>query len=105
MGAEFGGISSGLDLEVNMPDKGSAARGTVLAEVSLLTQKKMSELYPLLEKADAGQGDFNDYEKGVVRILRRRQKFFTRIPPSLLEAEQKTAAEACICLEGCQEKL
>ncbi len=94
----------GWDLEVNMPDKGSAERGTVLAEVSLLTQKKMAELYPLLEKADALQGDFNDYEKGVVRILRRRQKFFTRIPPSLLEAEQKIAAEAAIVWRDARKK-
>jgi len=94
----------GWDLEVNMPEKGSTARGTVLAEVSLLTQKKMAELYPLLEKADEKQKEFNEYEKGVVRILRRRQKFFTRIPPSLLEAEQKVAAEAAVVWRDARKK-
>jgi carboxypeptidase Taq len=94
----------GWDLEVNMPDKGSVARGTVLAEVSLLTQKKMAELYPKLENADEKQGEYNDYEKGVVRILRRRQKFFTKIPPSLLEAEQKIAAEAAVVWRDARKK-
>jgi len=94
----------GWDLEVNMPDKGSVARGTVLAEVSLLTQKKMAELYPMLEKTDEKQGEFNDYEKGVVRVLRRRQKFFTKIPPWLLEAEQKIAAEGAIVWRDARKK-
>jgi carboxypeptidase Taq len=84
----------GWDLEVNMPPKGSLARGIVMGEVSMLMQKQMSELYPLLERADTKEGDLNDYERGVVRILRRRQKFYTRIPPSLLERETKLAAEA-----------
>ncbi len=84
------------DLEVNMPPKGSASRGVVLAEVSLLTQKQMSEIYPLLDKTDSKQGDLNDYEKGVVRILKRKQKFFTKIPPYLLERERKLAAEAYV---------
>jgi carboxypeptidase Taq len=94
----------GWDLEVNMPDKGSVARGTVLAEVSLLAQKHMAELYPTLEKAETRQEDFNDYEKGVVRILQRRQKFFTRIPPSLLEAEQKLSAEATVVWRNARKK-
>ena len=84
----------GWDLEVNMPPMGSSARGVVMGEVSTLMQKQMAELYPLLERADARAGDLNDYERGVVRILRRRQKFYTRIPPSLLERETKLAAEA-----------
>ena len=67
MGPEFRRISAGLGTRSQHAGQRLGRKGSVLAEVSLLTQKKMAELYPLLEKADALQGDFNDYEKGVVR--------------------------------------
>ena len=82
------------DLEVYLPPAGSSARGTVLAEVSLLMQKQMSDIYPMLDKLL--DGDLNNYEKGDARVLRRKRKYFTRIPPSLLERKSKTAAEATV---------
>jgi len=94
----------GWDLEVNMPPKGSAPRGLVLGEVSMLLQKQMTELYPLLEKVDTHAGDLNDYEKGVLRVLRRKQRFYSRIPPSLLEQENKVAAEASVVWREARKK-
>jgi len=87
-----------------MPKMGSTPRGTVAAEISLLEQKQMGELYPFLEEADKVQGDLNDYEKGVVRVLKRRQKFFTKIPPSLLDEEQKIAVEATVAWRDARKK-
>jgi carboxypeptidase Taq len=92
------------DLEVNMPPKGSSSRGIVLGEVSLLLQKQMTDLYPLLDRAEEKAGDLNDFEKGVVRVLRRKQKFYTKIPPSLLEQESKVAAEASVVWRESRKK-
>jgi carboxypeptidase Taq len=92
------------DLEVNMPPKGSVARGLASAEIGLLTQKQMTEIYPLLDKAGSGRTDYNEYEMGVVRMLERRRKFFTKIPPSLIERERKLASEATVIWRGARKK-
>ncbi|MDA4112115.1 MAG: carboxypeptidase M32, partial [Thaumarchaeota archaeon] len=94
----------GWDLEVNMPKMGAVARGIVAAEISLLEQKLMSDLYPFLEHADKAQGDLNDCEKGVIRVLKRKHKFYTKIPPSLLEAEQKISVESTVAWRAAREK-
>ncbi|HYB03817.1 MAG TPA: carboxypeptidase M32 [Nitrososphaerales archaeon] len=94
----------GWDLEVNMPPKGSTARGMVMGEVTVLVQKQLTELYPILEKAGEREGDLNDYEKGIVRVLKRAQKYFTRIPPSLLERENQLAAEAFVIWRDARKK-
>jgi len=92
------------DLEVNMPPKASTSRGAVLGELSMLIQKQMAEIYPPLERASVREQDLNDYEKGVVRILNRKKKFYTRIPPSLLEQENKVAAEASVVWREARKK-
>ena len=94
----------GWDLEVNMPPRGSTARGIVMGEVMILVQKQMTEIYPILEKAGEREGDLNDYEKGIVRVLKRTQKYFTRIPPSLLEREIQLAAEAFVIWRDARKK-
>ena len=94
----------GWDLEVNMPPKASTSRGVVLGEVSMLIQKQMEEMYPPLEKAEAEKQDLNDYERGVVRILNRKKKFYTKIPPALLEEESKVVAEASVVWREARKK-
>jgi carboxypeptidase Taq len=83
------------DLEVNMPEGASASRGFILAQLALLDQSHISNLYPILEKARQIQ-DLNDPEKGVVRILEYLKKFYSRIPPGLLEEEKKATVEGTV---------
>jgi len=73
-----------------------------MAEISLMTQKHMAEIYPLLDETRVG--DLNDYELGVVRILKRKQKYYTRIPPSLLERRDRVAAEASVVWREARQK-
>ncbi len=75
-----------------------------MGEVTMLVQKQLTELYPILEKAGEREGDLNDYEKGIVRVLKRAQKYFTRIPPSLLERENQLAAEAFVIWRDARKK-
>lgn len=66
-----------------------------------MMQKQMSEIYPMLDKLRV-EG-FNDYEKGDARVLRRKRKYFTRIPPSLLERKSKVAAEATVAWRSARQ--
>lgn len=91
------------DLEVNMPEKGSTSRGFIMAQLALLVQINLANVYPTLEKAGT-LTDLNDYEKGVVRMLEYHKKFFTRIPPNLLEEEQKLAVEATVVWREARKK-
>jgi carboxypeptidase Taq len=83
------------DLEVNMPERGSASRGFIMGQLALLDQIHIASLYPTLERANQIQ-DLNDEEKGVVRILEYLKKFYTKIPPSLLEQEKMVTVEATV---------
>ncbi len=91
------------DLEVNMPEAASTSRGVTMSQLTLLRQKHFSELYPLLEKAERIT-DLNDYENGLVRVLQRSRKYFTKIPPSLLEEEQRTSVEATVVWRQARSK-
>ena len=75
-----------------------------MAEMSLLEQKQMTALSPALDTIDGMKGNFNDYEKGLVRVLKRRYKFFSRIPPSLLEEEQKISVEGTVAWRSARKK-
>jgi carboxypeptidase Taq len=91
------------DLEVNMPEKGSKSRGFIISQLALLDQVHLANLYPTLEKAGMIT-DLNDYEKGVLRMLKHHKKFFTRIPPSLLEEERKVSVEGTVIWREARKK-
>ncbi len=92
------------DLEVNMPERGSESRGVIMAELALIRQNRMKTVYPILEEASARSKDLNDEERGVVRILERMKKYYTRIPPELLEEEQRLAVEATVVWREARKK-
>jgi carboxypeptidase Taq len=92
------------DLEVNMPERGSESRGVTMAELALIRQDRMKTVYPILEEASARSKDLNEEEKGVVRILERMKKYYTRIPPELLEEEQRLAVEATVVWREARKK-
>ena len=73
------------DVQTYMPQKGISHRGAAIAQLSLLGQKFMTDpsFTALVEKADGME--LNDQERGVVRVLKRDIKYYTKIPPNLLE--------------------
>ncbi|MDH2901770.1 MAG: carboxypeptidase M32 [archaeon] len=91
------------DLEVNMPEKASSSRGFILGQLALLDQVNIASLYPILEKARQIK-DLNDQERGVVRILEYLKKFYTKIPPSLLEEEKRVAVRATVAWRESRKK-
>jgi carboxypeptidase Taq len=65
----------GWDLEINMPEAGTTARGQAQAEIELLRQKMTLDLTGLIEKAER-QKSLNDAEKGVIRVIKRELDFY-----------------------------
>jgi len=83
------------DLEVNMPTEGASARGEALAHLTLIRREYLLRLKDLVEKFE-GSGDLNDVEKGVIRVLKRELKYYTSIPPEILEELDRTTTKAAV---------
>ena len=84
------------DVEVNMPERASESRGLIMAELALIGQERMKAVYPILQEASSRSKNLNDDEKGIVRIVERLKKYYTRIPPEILEEEQRLAVEGTV---------
>ena len=83
------------DLEVNMPEAASSARGFTMGQLALMRQKATLALEPLVSKAGK-EKDLNDAEKGIVRVLERDIDYYRKVPPSLVDELQKFGAEAAV---------
>lgn len=92
------------DVEVNMPEKGATSRGFIMSQLALLDQIHIANLYPALDKASREQNELNDYEKGVVRVLEFWRRYYTRIPPELLEEEKRVAVEGTVVWREARKK-
>ncbi|MGI0079611.1 MAG: carboxypeptidase M32 [Nitrososphaerales archaeon] len=93
----------GWDLEVNMPEKATESRGFIMGQIALLSQEHIARLYPTIDQASKLK-DLNDYERGVLRVLEYLRKFYTRIPSSLLEEEQRVSVEATVVWREARKK-
>ncbi len=87
----------GWDTETYMPKEGSIERGIASGELSVLRQKILlsPEIQGLLEKAEK-QEDLNDYEKGVVRVLKRATRIAKALPPKLVYEMARVSQEATV---------
>ncbi len=86
----------GWDLEVNMPKEGVSERGIAASEIAVLRQKLLldGELSKLLD--EASKENLNDYEKGLVRVLRREIRIARALPPDLVQELTRITQEARI---------
>jgi len=88
----------GWDIEVLMPQEGATERGIARSELQALSQSilKSKELKNLVYEAEKSMEKLNDYEKGLIRVLKRRMKIATAIPEEILKEYVKTTSEATI---------
>ncbi len=92
------------DSDVMMPKGGSTLRGEALAESANLVQSfYTSEHFVNLVK-QAEKEDMNDYEQGVVRVLKRTIHYYTSLPPELVAEEERTVEAAKRAWEQAKEK-
>ncbi len=93
------------DTETYMPREGSTERAIASGELSVLSQQLIlrPEVVELVEKAEK-QEDLNDYEKGVIRVLKRSIKIAKALPPKLVYELAKTSQEAVVVWREARKK-
>jgi len=92
------------DSDVIMPKGGSSLRGEALAESANLVQSfyTADHFVSLVNRAD--REELNDYERGVVRVLKRTIHYYTSLPPELVADEERTVEAAKRAWEQAKEK-
>lgn len=85
------------DSETYMPVEGVRDRAVARAELSLLQQQLLlkQDFVELVEKADKTES-LNDYERGVVRMLKRSIRLAKALPPWLVAERAKVTQEAMV---------
>ena len=86
-----------------MPVDAAKSRGFAQAQLSLIRQQRVLNLTETVSKAEKLDG-LSDYEKGVVRNIKRELKYVTKIPPELVEELQRTTTEATIVWREARKK-
>ncbi|MGC9021211.1 MAG: carboxypeptidase M32 [Candidatus Methanodesulfokora sp.] len=92
------------DIEVNMPTEGIQERGIAASEIALLRQKLLldEELSSLIERAE--KEELNDYERGLLRVLKREIKIAKSLPPELVQELTRVTQEAKVIWREAREK-
>ncbi len=83
------------DLETYMPLDAAKPRGFAQAQLALIRQQKVLGLTESVSKAEKLDG-LSDYERGTLRNVKRELKYYTRIPPELVEELTRTTTEASV---------
>ena len=93
------------DLSVYMPEEGATARGEALGKVSTLSQTLFleNEFVELISKAE-NEKDLNDYEKAIIRMLKRSLKYYQKLPPEFIEEFSRVTTEGHIAWKNAKEK-
>ena len=83
------------DLNTYMPENGIVARGEMLAKINTLKQKIfLDKNFVRLIKSAENKKDLNDYEKGVLRTLKRSLARYEKLPSEFLEEFSKVTSES-----------
>ena len=93
------------DLETYMPQKAANFRGEAMARVSTIRQKIFLEkdFVDLILKLEK-EKNLNDFEKGVLRVLKRTLDFYQKVPSSFLEDFEKLTTKATVVWREAKEK-
>lgn len=93
----------GWDTETHMPEGGAKPRGVATGQLAVMAQKSTIELDGLIRKAEKAK-DLDDFEKGVVRVLRRSLDYYLKVPPKLVEELQRVTTEATVVWRSARKK-
>ncbi|MGA8904783.1 MAG: carboxypeptidase M32 [Candidatus Bathyarchaeia archaeon] len=91
------------DMETYMPTGASKPRGFAQAQMALIKQQRVLELAGLISKAEK-LGDLNDFEKGMLRVVKRELNYYMKVPPKLLEDLRRTSTEATVVWREARRK-
>ncbi|ABM80038.1 carboxypeptidase M32 [Hyperthermus butylicus] len=94
------------DLETYMPPRGVEDRSVAFEELEGLLHRlsRDPELEKLVEKANERLDQLNDYERGVVRVMKRMLRIVKLIPEELARREAKVSSEATVVWREAKKK-
>lgn len=95
----------GWDIETYMPESGVEERSISVSQLNLLKQKLIldQEFVSLVDKADQIE-ELNDFERGVVRVLKRSIRIYKSLPPKLIEEFSKITEESKVVWRNARAK-
>jgi len=91
------------DLDTFMPLDGARSRGFAQAQLALMRQQRVLNLTETVSRA-AMSSDLSDYEKGIVRTIKKELNYYAKVPPELIEELQRTATEATVVWREARKK-
>ncbi len=95
----------GWDMEVYMPKEGVRERSVAQGELSMLLHQLITDdkFVEMVEKA-AEQEGLNEYEQGVIRVLKREIKHAKAIPREVIGELSRVTGEATMAWREAREK-
>jgi len=95
----------GWDLETYMPEDGVVERSIAMSRINLMI-KRLFTRREFIDKLAAAEKieDLNDYERGVIRVLRRAVDYYTKIPERVVEELSRTTSEASVVWRNAKAK-
>lgn len=95
----------GWDMEVNMPKMGIQERSVAQGELSVLTHSFIlnPKFVELVDKAGEIE-NLNEYEKGVVRVLKRDIRINKAFPPEFVREVSEVTSRATMAWEQARKK-
>ena len=96
---------AGWDLHTYMPRQGAEERGVMFAKISTLIEKLITDkgFVRLINKAQQ-EDDLNDYEKAVIKNIKRSLRIYQKIPRSLLEKSARLTNKAQIVWQRARQE-
>mgnify|MGYP001613220093 CR=1 FL=1 len=93
------------DLQTYMPKDGVSARGEALSKVASLSQSLFldEKFVSLIQQAEK-ETNLNEYENGIIRILKRGLKYYQKLPKEFIEELTKTTNDARVKWEEAKNK-
>lgn len=94
------------DAETYMPREGFRDRAVARAELEVLRQQLLlkPEFVELVDKAESKLEELNDYERGIVRVLKRAIRIAKALPPWLVAERAKVTQEAMVVWREAKSK-
>lgn len=95
---------SSWDLETYMPSMGSKPRGMALAKLGVLRQNLLLDpVFTQQVETLQHENSLNEYEKAVIRILKREIDQSKKLPPQFIEVYEKLINESQIAWRDARE--
>lgn len=82
------------DIETYMPEKGIEIRGEILSNLELFQQEFSLKIKDKVESIV--EDDLDDFERGIIRILKRHVHFYASLPSNFLKELKKVTTEASV---------